>query len=117
MSIAGTDDNPLSHRSAWGELQYRRFFPASCFATLGSWLIRFLFGWSAWELTHSAFWVGMVAGAMLLPTFLFSPLFGIVSDRINPRNGLVVTVLGRQQWKSRRSRRRARREEQETPEP
>ena len=30
---------------------------------------------------------------MLLPTFLFSPLFGIVSDRINPRNGLVVTVL------------------------
>ena len=93
MSIAGTDDNPLSHRSAWGELQYRRFFPASCFATLGSWLIRFLFGWSAWELTHSAFWVGMVAGAMLLPTFLFSPLFGIVSDRINPRNGLVVTVL------------------------
>jgi hypothetical protein len=32
-------------------------------------------------------------------------------------SGLVVTVLGRQQWKSRRSRRRARREEQETPEP
>lgn len=93
LSFADTDDSTLSHRSAWAEPQYRRFFPASCFATLGSWLIRFLFGWSAWELTHSAFWVGVVAGAMLLPTFLLSPLFGIVSDRINPRNGLVVTVL------------------------
>lgn len=30
---------------------------------------------------------------MLLPTFLLSPLFGIVSDRINPRNGLIVTTL------------------------
>jgi MFS family permease len=83
----------LVHRSAFAEPLYRRYFPAACFSTLASWLIRFLFGWTAWELTHSAFWVGVVAGAMLLPTFLFSPLFGIVSDRINPRNGLLVTVL------------------------
>lgn len=29
---------------------------------------------------------------MLLPTFLLSPLFGITADRINPRNGLLITV-------------------------
>lgn len=55
--------------------------------------MRFLFGWNAWELTHSALWVGVVAGAMLLPTILLSPFFGIISDRINPRNGLAVTML------------------------
>ena len=37
-------------------------------------------------------WVGVVAGLMLLPTFILSPVFGIVSDRINPRNGLLVTA-------------------------
>jgi MFS family permease len=81
-----------SHRSAFAEPLFRRYFPSSCFSTLGGWMIRFLFGWSAWELTHSAFWVGVVAGAMLFPTFLLSPIFGIVSDRINPRNGLLFTV-------------------------
>jgi MFS family permease len=29
---------------------------------------------------------------MLVPTFLLSPLFGITADRINPRNGLLVTI-------------------------
>ncbi|WOJ98627.1 MFS transporter [Congregibacter brevis] len=61
-------------------------------STLGSWLIRFLFGWAAWELTASAFWVGSIAGLMLVPTFLLTPVFGITADRINPRNGLLVTV-------------------------
>jgi hypothetical protein len=31
---------------------------------------------------------------MLLPAIFLSPLFGIVSDRINPRNGLLLTVFG-----------------------
>ena len=30
---------------------------------------------------------------MLVPTFLLSPLFGITADRINPRNGLLVTIV------------------------
>jgi MFS family permease len=78
--------------SAFSERAYRRYFPASCLSTLGSWIVRFLLGWSAWELTHSAFWVGVTAALMLLPTFVLSPIFGILSDRINPRNGLLVSI-------------------------
>lgn len=78
--------------SAFSQPLFRRYFPSSCLSTLGSWIVRFLLGWSAWELTHSALWVGVVAGLMLLPTFVLSPVFGIVADRINPRNGLLVTV-------------------------
>lgn len=59
---------------------------------MGGWIIRFLLGWSAWDLTHSALWVGIVAGLMLFPAIVLSPVFGIVSDRINPRNGLIITV-------------------------
>lgn len=81
-----------AHQSAFASRQYRHYFPAAAFSTLGSWTLRFLLGWSAWDLTHSATWVGAVAGLMLAPALLLSPLFGIVSDRINPRNGLVLTM-------------------------
>lgn len=95
MSLRNTKSNSsLSHQSAFSEAMFRRYFPASCFATLSGWVSRFLIGWTAWELTHSAFWVGMVAASMLLPTFLFSPMFGIVSDRINPRTGVIFTTTG-----------------------
>ena len=56
-------------------------------------MLRFLLGWSAWELTASASWVGITAALMLAPALLLSPWFGIVSDRINPRHGLVVSML------------------------
>lgn len=82
----------VAHRSAFSQPRFRSYFPATCLSTLGSWLIRFLFGWAAWDFTGSAFWVGAVASLMLAPTFLLSPLFGITADRINPRNGLLVTV-------------------------
>lgn len=81
------------HRSALGEPAFRRYFPASWFSSLGSWMLRFLLGWSAWSLTESATWVGVVAALMLAPAFVLSPLFGIVSDRVNPRHGLIVSML------------------------
>lgn len=84
---------PHIHQSAFSEPLFRRYFPSSCCSTLGSWLVRFLLGWSAWEATHSPLWVGVVAAVSLFPTFILSPVFGILSDRINPRNGLIVTVL------------------------
>lgn len=107
--IAGTVSTPLAmvsgsvlipldaselrrYRSAFAEPLYRRYFVSSCFSTFAGWLLRFLLGWTAWDLTESAFWVGVVASLMLLPTFILSPIFGIVSDRINPRNGLLVTL-------------------------
>jgi len=80
-------------RSALKEPVFLRYFPASWFSSLGSWMVRFLLGWSAWEITHSASWVGLTAALMLGPVFVLSPLFGIVSDRINPRHGLVISML------------------------
>ncbi|TDG13361.1 MFS transporter [Seongchinamella unica] len=83
---------PSAHLSAFRSRAYRHYFPSAIFSTLGSWILRFLLGWSAWDLTHSATWVGATAGLMLAPALVLSPLFGIVSDRINPRNGQLLTV-------------------------
>lgn len=48
---------------------------------IGMWAQRIGIGWLAWELTHSAFWVGVVAAADLAPGVIISPLAGIVGDR------------------------------------
>jgi MFS family permease len=81
-----------SRQSAFTFPQFRRYFFAICLSTSGTWVTRFLLGWSAWDLTHSALWVGIASAALLLPTFLLSPLFGVVSDRVRPRNGLLITL-------------------------
>jgi len=78
-------------RSALKYKPFRHFFYASCFATMAVWISRFLIGWVTWDISHSAFWVGAVSAAMLLPTIFLSPVFGVISDRINPKNGMVLT--------------------------
>jgi len=81
------------HRSALADPRFRRYYPASWFSSLGAWLLRFLLGWSAWELTQSATWVGIVGALMLAPALLLSPWFGILSDRVNPRRGLQISMM------------------------
>lgn len=81
------------HRSALADPRFRRYYPASWFSSLGAWLLRFLLGWSAWELTQSATWVGIVGALMLAPALLLSPWFGILSDRVNPQRGLQLSMI------------------------
>ena len=85
-------DKLIHSRSALAEQSFRRYFVGACQHTLGMWIIRFLVGWIAWDLTRTAFWVGIVSACMLFPTMLLSPLFGVLSDRINTRNGLLCTL-------------------------
>lgn len=68
---------------------YRKFFIASCFATMALWMMRFLFGWLIWEATKSFFWVGIASTGMLLPSLVITPIFGVISDRINLRTGMM----------------------------
>lgn len=67
----------LSHRNA------RLFFGASATAWTGLWVHRIAVTWLAWEMTRSAFWVGMVAFCDLAPAVLFSPIAGAVADRVD----------------------------------
>ncbi len=81
-------------RSALGEPLFRRYFVAACQSTLGVWITRFLLGWIAWDLTETALWVGITSACMLFPAIVLSPLFGVLSDRINPRDGMLGTLAG-----------------------
>jgi predicted MFS family arabinose efflux permease len=67
----------LSHRDS------RIFFAGSALAWTGLWMQRIAVSWLAWELTGSAFWVGMVAFCDLAPAVVISPLAGAVADRVD----------------------------------
>jgi MFS family permease len=67
----------LSHRDA------RLFFAASLTSWTGLWVHRIAVSWLAWEMTRSAFWVGMVAFCDLAPAVVFSPIAGAIADRMD----------------------------------
>jgi MFS family permease len=75
MASFGTLGRALSHRNA------RIFFGASLTAWTGLWMHRIAVSWLAWELTGSAFWVGMVAFCDLAPAVVVSPIAGAIADR------------------------------------
>jgi MFS family permease len=77
MASFGALGRALSHRDS------RIFFAGSMVAWTGLWMQRIAVGWLAWELTGSAFWVGMVAFCDLAPAVVASPLAGAVADRLD----------------------------------
>lgn len=50
-------------------------------------------GWLAWDLTGSAFWVGLVAFADLAPAVLVSPIAGAIADRVDRLRLSMLTQL------------------------
>ncbi len=60
---------------------YRHFVIANIVSLSGTWLQRIAVGWLAWELTHSAAWLGLLAMADLIPPLFLAPLTGALADR------------------------------------
>ena len=79
-----------------GVLRYRNakiFYSGSIICWSGSWVQRIATDWLAWELTHSAFWVGVLAFATLIPSIVISPLAGAFADRLDRVRVVMVSEL------------------------
>lgn len=68
---------------ALGIRNYRLYTAGNAVSLIGSWMQRVAVGWLAWQLTHSTVWLGLVAVGDLLPTFVLSPLAGVLADRVD----------------------------------
>ena len=77
----------LSHRN------YRLYTIGDGISLLGSWTQRVAIAWLTWELTQSAFWLGVVAFADLFPAVIFSPIGGVIADRGEPRRISMMTQM------------------------
>jgi predicted MFS family arabinose efflux permease len=61
----------------------RIFYSGSVVCWTGSWIQRIATYWLAWELTHSALWVSVIAFCNLAPSVVISPIAGAVADRMD----------------------------------
>nr|WP_320059402.1 MFS transporter [uncultured Bacteroides sp.] len=62
---------------------YRLYFSGQSVSLIGTWMQRTAVYWLVFDQTHSNFMLGLVVFATQFPSFLFSPLGGVISDRYN----------------------------------
>lgn len=74
---------------ALGHRNFRLFWTGQLISLIGTWMQMIARGWLVLELTHSAFWLGMVGFANAFPVLLFSLWGGAVADRV-PKRLLVI---------------------------
>lgn len=75
------------------ERNYRLYFTGQFISLVGSWLQTVAQGWLVFELTRSAFWVGMVAALNSLPILAFVVLGGVIVDRFSRKKILYLTQI------------------------
>lgn len=75
--------------SALSSPNFRKYYVGSIFSLLGIWIQRLAIGWQAWELSESAFIVGLVASVAFLPVVVLTPFFGVIADRVQTRSAMI----------------------------
>ena len=80
----------LINRSAFASQNFRIYFYGNILSVVGIWVQRLSLGWHAWQLSESAFIVGLIAAAQYLPLLLLTPFFGVFADQYQPRLSAVI---------------------------
>ncbi len=77
----------LRHRN------YRLFFAGQGLSLIGTWFTRFAMGYATWEISKSAFLLGLVAFFSQAPTSIIAPFAGVLVDRWDRHRTLIVTQV------------------------
>ena len=77
--------------SAFRHRNYRLFFGGQIISLTGTWIQQVALGWLVLQLTNSALLLGVVSSIGALPILVFSLPAGVVADRFNKRNLIVLT--------------------------
>ena len=72
---------------------YRLFFGGQSISLIGTWIQRIATPWLVYDLTKSVLLLGLVGFVGQIPTFLFSPIAGVLTDRWNRYNILITTQI------------------------
>ena len=76
---------------AFRNSNYALFFAGQSTSQIGTWMQRTAVSWVIYSITHSASMLGLAVFAQQFPSFLFSLLGGIASDRYDRRKILLIT--------------------------
>lgn len=79
--------------NAFKSRNYRLYFAGQSISLIGTWMQKTAVSWVVYDLTHSKFMLGLTLFASLCPSFLFSFLGGVASDRYNKFKLLLATQI------------------------
>jgi MFS family permease len=79
--------------SAFRSRNYRLYFTGQSISLIGTWMQKTAVSWVIYSLTHSTFMLGLTLFASQFPSFLFSLMGGVVSDRYNRFKVLLTTQV------------------------
>lgn len=77
--------------SAFKSRNYRLYFIGQSISLIGTWMQKTAVSWVIYSLTHSTFMLGLTLFASQFPSFLFSLIGGVVSDRYDRFRVLLAT--------------------------
>jgi MFS family permease len=77
--------------TAFRSRNYRLYFYGQSVSLIGTWMQRTAVSWVVYTLTHSPFMLGLSLFCTQFPSFVFSALGGVVSDRYNRFKVLLTT--------------------------
>jgi MFS family permease len=83
----------LSTFRAFNSRNYRLYFSGQSVSLIGTWMQRTSVYWLVYIQTHSTFMLGVAVFTAQFPSFLFSLLGGVVSDRYNRYKVLLFTQI------------------------
>jgi MFS family permease len=86
----------MSLKSTFRALRYRNFrlfFIGQGTSLIGTWMQRIATSWLVYRLTGSPVLLGVVGFVSQIPTFLLSPVGGVVADRWNKKTIFLVTQM------------------------
>ncbi|WP_432714920.1 MFS transporter [Pedobacter sp.] len=83
----------ISTFSAFKSRNYRLYFTGQSISLIGTWMQKTAVSWVIYSHTHSQFMLGLTLFASLFPSFIFSFLGGVVSDRYDRYKVLLTTQI------------------------
>lgn len=78
---------------AFKSRNYSLYFTGQSVSLIGTWMQKTAVSWVIYSLTHSTLMLGVTLFASLFPSFLFSLIGGVVSDRYNRYKVLLITQI------------------------
>lgn len=72
---------------------YQYFFGGQLISRIGMWMQRTAVVWLVYEMTHSTVMLGLTVFAEQFPSFILSPIGGIIADRFDRYKILMITQI------------------------
>lgn len=91
-----TSERSLDIKTIFRSLNYRNyrlFFSGQSISLIGTWMQRLALPWLVYHMTGSELLLGVVSFAGQIPTFVLTPVAGVVTDHSNRYRLLLVTQL------------------------